>query len=368
MSPSGDVLDSLRPYMTNPVPPLEVPYAAGVVGDHPSAYSASPAIWNAAFAALDLPATFVPFDVPPERLQAFLAAGRAAPGLLGLTVTVPYKERVLLFLDRIPAEVAAIGAVNVIARALRGGWEGFNTDGEGALSALRSLISGQTGGAHRTFLLLGAGGAAKAVGVALGRAFPEAALALSNRSRERGEATAQTIRAARARAGEPGGPVMVSAPGEWERVLPRVDVIVNTTSVGMKGPIRTDRGVTWLEPFSPLAPADPPSVPAAPADGTTPREWWERAWPAIAANLEGSLQRALRLPAEAVVLDLVYAPAETVLLKHARWTGHGGANGLEVLVGQAVAAFARICGPLLDGLERDGLPERVAKAMRAALR
>jgi shikimate 5-dehydrogenase len=72
----------------------------------------------------------------------------------------------------------------------------------------------------------------------------------------------------------------------------------------------------------------------------------------------------MRLRPEAVVLDLVYAPAESVLLKHARWTGHAVVNGEPVLIAQAVEALLRLCGPLLSG--RADVRKVVRGAMYAA--
>ncbi len=358
---AADLLAALRPYVRNALPTLAVPWAAGVLGDHPSQYSRSPVMWNAAFAALELPAAYVAFDVAAEDLDGFMAACRTAPGLLGLSVTVPFKERVQSYLDVVDADAALIGAVNTVARTPDGRLWGANTDGRAVVEALHRLNPAGFPGSSRNVLVLGAGGAARALGVAVAGAMAGTTLSLCNRSADHAEAMAQTVRRA-------GGVARAVAPADLDELLPEADLLINATSVGMAGAIPRAGGVVWLEPFSPLAPADPAPLPTTAAGVTTPpAEWWTAAWPAIARNLEVSLRRALRLRLQARVLDVIYAPPETVLLKHARWTGHQTANGLAVLVGQAVEAFLRICQPLLlQGAE--AVRAKVTQAMTEALR
>lgn len=364
-----DPFAPLRPHVHNALPAVHAAWAAGVLGSHPSLYSRSPLLWNAAFQALGLPAVYAAFDVAPQQLEAFLSACRAAPTLLGFSVTVPYKEQVIPFLDGVDADAEAVGAVNVVVRTPKGQLLGANTDGPAALEVLRRLEGSAPGGDRvRPVLLLGAGGAGRAAGVAIARGMPGRGIVLSNRNPERAEETASVIRRS-------GAEVRVVPPEELEEVLPEVGAVVNATSVGMSGPLTTAAGVTWLEPFSPLGPADPPLLPSPPttpgapglslaAPAVPPAAWWERAWPGIVRNLEVSLRRTMRLRPEAVVLDLIYAPPESVLLKHARWTGHAVANGEGVLIAQAVEALLRLCAPLLAA--HPGARELVRRAMQGA--
>ncbi|MBI3976531.1 MAG: hypothetical protein HY334_09085, partial [Armatimonadetes bacterium] len=186
MSPPGDPLEALRPYLANRLPSVAAPYVAGVVGDHPSTYSRSPAMWNAAFAALALPAVYVPFDVAPEHLEAFLAACRTLPALLGLNVTVPYKERAAAFLDTLDSDAAAAGAVNTILRTPEGALIGANTDGLAAHQVLETdLEIRQPADGGRRVLLLGAGGAARAVGVTVAARIPHGEILISARRAQR---------------------------------------------------------------------------------------------------------------------------------------------------------------------------------------
>jgi len=355
----ADPLEALRPHVANRLPAVGRRWVAGVVGDRPSAYSASPRLWNAAFAALRLPAVYLAFDVPPERLGAFLAACRQAGGLLGLNVTVPHKGAVVPHLDTLDADARGAGAVNTVGRTPEGTLWGANTD----VAAARDIVARLDA---RRVLLLGSGGAARAVLLALAttpRSMPEVIVA-ARRPQE----------AARMLAGA-GRPVetRVVALDDLDGILAQTDLLVNATPVGMAGRVPVAGGVTWLEPFSPLAPADPPPHPGGHDDGphlrppgpTPPPAWWAAAWPAVVGNLERALRRTLALPAACTVWDLVYVPEETVLLKHARWAGLRTIPGREMLVGQAVHAFLRLAAPWLPAPAEAALAT-VTQAMTSA--
>ncbi|MGH7394198.1 MAG: shikimate dehydrogenase family protein, partial [Candidatus Methylomirabilales bacterium] len=124
---------------------------------HPIAHTLSPAMHNAAFAALGLPYAYLPWAVPPTRLAAAAAAFRAMENFAGANVTVPHKEAIRGYLDALSPEAEGIGAVNtVIPRD--GRLVGHNTDGAGFIASLREGGGMDPGGAR--VLLLGAGGGA----------------------------------------------------------------------------------------------------------------------------------------------------------------------------------------------------------------
>lgn len=389
----ADPLEPLRPHVANPLPVVGRRWVAGVVGDRPSTYSASPRLWNAAFAALRLPAVYLAFDVPPERLGAFLAACRQATGLLGLNVTVPHKGAVVPHLDTLDADARGAGAVNTVGRTPDGTLWGANTD----VAAARDIVARLD---TRRVLLLGSGGAARAVLLALAttprsmtevivaaRRPQEAARMLTGAghpSAGTGDPRAGTDHPLAA-AGHPligtghalagaGQPVetRVVALDDLDGILSQIDLVVNATPVGMAGPVPVAGGVAWLEPFSPLAPADPPPYPGGhddsvhptPPGPAPPPAWWAAAWPAVVGNLERAVRRTLALPAGCTVWDLVYVPEETVLLRHARWAGLRTVPGREMLVGQAVHAFLRLVAPVLP-VSPEAARAPVAQAMAA---
>ncbi|NQU09396.1 shikimate dehydrogenase, partial [bacterium] len=132
----------------------------GVFGA-PIRHTGSPAMHNAAFAALGLNWVYLAFHVPPDRLAAALGSA-AELGLAGVNLTVPHKVLALECVDTVDDEARRLGAVNTV-RFGEGRMEGFNTDGYGFVEALREEFSLTLGG--RRVLILGAGGAGRALAV-----------------------------------------------------------------------------------------------------------------------------------------------------------------------------------------------------------
>jgi shikimate dehydrogenase len=184
----------------------------GIFGD-PIEHSLSPAMHNAAFSALDLDACYHAFRVSKDRLSDAIV-GAEAMGFGGLNLTIPHKEMALEIVK--PDETAlAVGAVNTIS--FRNGIMGYDTDGEGALLALEKAGARINGS---RVLIIGAGGAAKAIAHAL--AGDGAKIAIVNRSLERAAHLADSF------GGEAYGL------DSLERLAPGADIIINATSLGMK--------------------------------------------------------------------------------------------------------------------------------------
>jgi shikimate dehydrogenase len=180
---------------------------AGIIGD-PVRHSLSPAMHNAAFHALGLDWAYLAFEVPEGQ-------GRAL-GLVGLSVTMPHKAAVLTAVDRLSPVAAALGAVNTVVRRAGDVLEGDNTDGAGFLDAIRQDEGFDPAG--RRCLVVGAGGAARAVVKALADAGA-AAVVVANRTPTRAAAAAALA-----------GPVgRVGELGDTDEA----DLVVNATSVGM---------------------------------------------------------------------------------------------------------------------------------------
>ncbi|HYA03571.1 MAG TPA: shikimate dehydrogenase [Syntrophobacteria bacterium] len=180
----------------------------GVVG-WPIGHSLSPALHNAAFAAAGINAAYLAF---PVRDIGRAIAGARALGIRGLSVTIPHKEAIIPHLDKVDELAAEIGAVNTVVNR-EGRLVGYNTDALGALMALEERIS--LGG--KKCVIVGAGGAARAIGFVLrGRV---AAISVANRSSARGRDLAASL----------GGAFMPME--ELSRVA--ADLLIQTTPVGM---------------------------------------------------------------------------------------------------------------------------------------
>jgi shikimate dehydrogenase len=247
----------------------------GIIGD-PVTHSLSPAIHNAAYAACGLDWVYVAFPVAPGDAAAALHAMRSL-GIGGLSVTMPHKTDAAVACDTLTPTAAALAAVNTVAPR-DDGLLGDSTDGEGFL---RALHDEEVDVAGRRCLVLGAGGAGRALVHALGMAG--ASVTVAARSEERAAAAAQLAPGADA----------ISLRRVDER-LSSVDVVINVTPVGMSG--------------------EPPLF-------------------------DVSLLRD-----EQFVFDTVYFPAETPLLAAARGRGIRGANGLGMLVHQAALTFEIFTG------------------------
>jgi shikimate dehydrogenase len=134
----------------------------GCVIGWPVEHSKSPALHNAAFAAAGIDAVFVALPVHPDHLAAAVA-GMKAMGFLGCSVTVPHKEAVLALCDRVTEPAASIGAVNCLSFE-DNAVIGHNTDAGGFVDSLRDASIDPKG---RRAILLGAGGAARAIAAGL---------------------------------------------------------------------------------------------------------------------------------------------------------------------------------------------------------
>ena len=130
----------------------------GLVG-HPVRHSLSPAMYNTLFAQFDIDAVYLAFDVPPDEAEHVADMIRVM-GLVGVNLTVPFKERIVDGLDGLTAAARESGAVNVVTQ-IDGSLMGYNTDGEGFVRSLEEEQGPNPKGIHA--IILGAGGAARAV-------------------------------------------------------------------------------------------------------------------------------------------------------------------------------------------------------------
>ncbi len=184
----------------------------GVVG-HPISHSLSPVFQNTALEYLGMDAVYIPFDVPPESFRDFIEGMRALKNLVGLNVTVPHKEVALRLADRVSDEAKAIGAVNTL-KFSEGLIEAYNTDWVGFLKTAQ-MVTELKG---KKVLVLGAGGASRAVLYALKKAG--AKVYLWNRTQEKARSLAEEFGVQLAR--------------DIKTSLMEVEVVVNTTSVGLR--------------------------------------------------------------------------------------------------------------------------------------
>jgi len=249
---------------------------AGVAG-WPISQSRSPRLHNFWLRACGIDGAYLPLAIAPENFEM---AVRALPklGFAGCNVTMPHKEAALRAVDRVDPAAWRIGAVNTIVVANDGSLDGSNTDAYGFLQALYEGAPGLDI-AKGPAVLIGAGGAAKAIAVALLDAGVPDLLVL-NRTEARAQALAEALDAG----------ITVGAWSERAACLAGANLLVNSTTQGMQGQ------------------------------------------PALALALDD-------LAADAVVMDAVYTPLITPLLAAAKDRGNPIVDGLGMLLHQARPGF-----------------------------
>jgi len=256
-----------------------------VIGD-PVLHSKSPLLHNAMLRELALDGDYT-YDcqlVPAQELRGWLAQASQL-GYVGFNATMPHKEALAPLMDGLDEDASLYGAVNTICMK-DGKLYGYNTDGRGFLASLEESgfrVSGKRA------VLLGAGGAAKAIALKLVQAGVSA-LTVCNRT------------AAKAAALCAHAPAVMTPAGfdldALTRAAAEADLLINATNLGMADTGARFESLAFLE----------------------------------------------ALPAGAVVYDVIYHPAETALLQRARALGHPAMNGLGMLLYQAVFALEHFTG------------------------
>jgi shikimate dehydrogenase len=251
----------------------------GVIGD-PIAHSLSPAIHNAAFQALGLDYVYLAFDVATAELPNAIRGMRGL-GILGLNVTMPHKQAVIHFLDEVDETADFLSSVNTISNS-KGCLRGFCTDGAGAHRAL------EEGGAElkgKKLVLLGGGGAAKAIAFALAREIAE--MVIFTRTPEKNKPLVEALKAKFDRRIL----IIQLSPRNLQQSLREADVLINATNVGMH--------------------------PAS----------------------EQSLIKPEWLKSRLTVMDIIYNPLKTKLANDATKAGANVVSGVEMLIHQGAASF-----------------------------
>lgn len=256
----------------------------GLVG-YPLGHSLSPFMHNLAFAAQGINAVYLAFPVKPERVSLMVAAAKTL-GIQGFNVTIPYKESLLPFLDKVSPEARACGSVNTVL--IKDNLAvGYNTDGMGFMDSLQ-----QEGvKVPRLAVILGAGGAARAVGYQL--ATLGTVTVFLNRNRER------AVNLAREIAGLTGQESrgMSWDEGENADFLLNAELLVNTTPLGMY-PNTDEKPILDLRGLNPAA----------------------------------------------TIADIVYNPITTRFLQEAARMGFKTVNGLGMFVNQGVRSWEMFTG------------------------
>ena len=250
----------------------------GIFG-HPVEHSLSPLMQTYAFQHHGLDCLYVPFPVPPERL-AQAVTGAVALGIHGFNVTIPHKEHILSMLDDISEAAQFVGAVNTVD-IREGHTVGYNTDGIGFLQPLQAR---NVSWPDTTVCIIGAGGAARAITMALlQQGCPS--LTVVNRTPERGERLVEALQVQ-----FPQSDIRFVPLPQAAQTARASTLVINATAVGLH-----DDGAPLLPDTS--------------------------------------------FHAKQIVYDIVYRPLYTTLLRTAQHCGATVVPGIDMLIGQGAEAF-----------------------------
>ncbi len=256
----------------------------GIVG-HPIEQVRSPEMFSAEFARRGREALMIPVHVLPDEFEGTVRALMRVQNLDGLVFTIPFKQAARALADRLGAQARAAGAINALARRADGSWEGDMFDGAGCVEAFRQRGYGFAG---QRVMLIGAGGAGSAIGIAVAHEGPRA-MRLFDPDPARVDALAATVRGI-----DPDIAVEVGAP-----TVDGVDILLNASPVGM---------------------LDDPDMPIA----------------------------ASALPPGMIVFDAIVKPERTRLLALAEACGCRTVRGREMMRGQ-ISRMADFFAPPLPG-------------------
>ncbi len=256
----------------------------GVIG-YPIEHSMSPPMHNNAYKQLGMDYVYVAFCVLPEEIENLINSCKTL-NIMGLNVTIPHKTSIIPYLDEIDETARKIGAVNTI-QFRDGIAKGYNTDGIGAIKSIEKY----TTLTDKRVLIVGAGGAAKAIAFTL---INEgiSSLTIANRSKENAQVLIENIQK------QTGFETISYQPiKETDDVIFDVDIIINTTPIGMY-----------------------------PKHGVEPP---------IKTN---------NITENHIVMDIIYNPLETELLKQAKLKGATTINGTSMLINQGLVSFEIFTG------------------------
>ena len=267
---------------------------AGVIGN-PIEHSLSPPMHNAAYKQLKMDYVYVAFRIEKEDLPKVIESAKTM-GLVGLNVTIPYKTDIIEYLDEIDETARQINAVNTISFK-NGVAKGYNTDGTGAIKSIEKYTTVKS----RNVLVLGAGGASKAITFTLINHGINR-LIIANRSKDNAFQLIDNLK--RQTGFEDISYIEIA---EADRILDDVDIIINTTPIGMYPNVDVDTPI-----------------------------------------------RTDKINESHVVMDVIYNPLETKLLKEAKDNGATTVSGTNMLINQGITAFEIFTGrtPTYESFEK----------------
>ena len=285
-----------------------------IIGSDPSKGARSPTLWNKAFSKLKIDMKMIPLDVKNQNVSLLIKSLKNNDYFYASAVTIPYKEKVIKYLDDIDQVASEIGSVNLIVKSNKK-LKGYNTDSFGCLSTLKQIKK-----KIKNVLILGCGGAGKACIITTKNKYPKANIYLFNRNLKKLSSFKKRIKFNKKN-------IKVVKNFKTLKNLKKIDLIINTTSLGFDLEIPLIK--SNFKYFSPISFSELKFDKLRKKENIKVR---------IIENLIDTFD-FLNSNSNAIIFDIIYRPHKTIIMEIGEKIGLKSINGLEMNFMQAVKAF-----------------------------
>ena len=304
----------IKKFIKNKINLMEGQKFVSIIGSDPSKGARSPILWNKAYLKLKIDMKMFPLDVKPQNIGRLIKYLKRNDCFYASAVTIPYKEKVIKYLDEIEKSALEIGSVNLIVKE-KNKLKGYNTDYTGCEFTLNRISK-----KIKNILIIGCGGAGKACIISTKNKYPKANIYLFNRDLNKLKKFNKRIKINKQN-------IKILNNNSSFKKLKKIDLIINTTSLGFN--LRIPSIKSNFKYFSPI------SVSEIKLKKLNTKEKMTNA---IIENVLDTLA-FLKTNSNAVIFDIIYQPSETLIMKIGKKVGLRTINGLEMNFMQAVEAF-----------------------------
>jgi len=312
----------LNSYIDNKLKLVEKKYAL-IIGLNPSGGARSPKLWNKVYKKKKIKCKMYPADVKPNNLSNIVKFLKKDPNFIGGSITIPYKEKIIKYLDKVDVNSKKINSINTILKK-NNKLIGFNTDYSGFGRSLNKFNIKK----KDAILVLGAGGAGKAAISFIINNFKENKKYFFNRTPQKLTSFLKTHNKKK---------IFILKNYKSIYKITNIKLVVNTTSIGFNSWFYSKRKFYNLKYFSPLAPLKQVEL----INKKENKLFLKKNKQNIERNIKKSKQFFKDNP-NAKVYDIIYTPIKTNIMKHADIFKSFNLNGLNMNLDQAVIAFSKV--------------------------
>lgn len=315
-------MKNLNKYLTNKINIGKNKYFTLIIGLAPSKGARSPILWNNAYKYLKKKTRMYPADVNEKNLGILCKYLRSNKFFLGSSVTVPYKEKIIQYLDSVDENAKSIGSINTIIKK-RGKLFGLNTDYYGSIYTLKKINMNNQ---KKKILILGSGGAGKACIISVINFFKKSKIFIFNRSFKKLKNFTKKLISKNKNIIQPYSNISKL------KKIKNINLILNCTSVGFDGWVN-DKGYYNLKNYSPLS-----KIKLKKIKNKNYESFQKKNFNEINKNSIDTLT-FLSKSKKVNIFDIIYQPLKTKLLFINELLGNKNINGLDMNFMQAVEAF-----------------------------